>query len=103
MRLFLTLLAVVLPFAIAETETFKADVVSGKTKLKCSFTMVYKGTKVDTRKSKAKCSGAKSTTRVSNAEVTSTSGIVFTISMVVPKSGTAKFQRVSMTLGILAF
>ena len=97
----MTLLAVILPLALAETEKFRANVVSGKIKLKCSFSMVYTNTKVDTKRSSAKCSGAKSTTRVTNAEVTSSSGTVFTVTMTVPKSGTAKFQRVSMTLGRL--
>merc|ERR1711892_2782 len=99
MRTFLPLLAVLLPLALAETDSFKANVVSGKTKLKCTFTMVYTDTKVDTKKSKAKCSGARATTRVTNAEVVSSSGAVFTISMTVPKSGNAKFQKVSMALG----
>ena len=99
----MTLLAVILPLAIAETEKFKAEVVSGRTKLKCSFSMVYTGTKVDTKKSSAKCSGAKKTTKVSDAEVTSSSGTVFTISMTVPKKGNVKFVRVSMTMGIFSF
>ena len=90
MRIILTLLAVLLPIALAETDIFKADVVSGRTKLKCSFTMLYTGSKVDTKKSKIKCSRVKSTTKVSNVEVTSSSGSVYTISMTIAKSGSAK-------------
>ena len=101
MRTLLTLLAVILPFALAETDSFKATVVSSRTKLKCNFNMVYADTKVDTRKSKAKCTGAKSTIRVNNAKVASSSGTEFTITMTVAKSGTANFQKVSMTIGRL--
>merc|ERR1712106_1313741 len=48
-------------------DKFDAVVKNGKTTLKCSFTMVFNGAKVDTKKSKAKCTGAKKTEKVNNA------------------------------------
>ena len=80
---------------------FDAVVKNGKTTLKCSFTMVFNGAKVDTKKSKAKCTGAKKTEKVNNARVKSASGAEYSISMTVAKSGKVKLSKVLVTKGIL--
>merc|ERR1719318_347161 len=98
MRISLTLLAVLLPIVLGEKDDFKASLVSGKTKLSCSFSMVYTNTKVDIRKSKGKCKGAiKKTIRFTGSEVAS-SGVVYTMTMTVTKTGVVKFQKVSMVV-----
>ena len=51
---------------------------------------------VDMRKSKAKCTGAKKTTKVLNAKVQSTSGAEYTISMTVAKNGKVTLTTVSV-------
>lgn len=75
-------------------DRFSAEIKNGRTKLKCSFTLVFKGEDVDTKKSKAKCSGAKKTEKVVDAEVKSKSGAEYSISMIVAKSGSVKFSKV---------
>ena len=101
MRISLTLLAALLPLALGETDTFKADVVAGKVELSCSFTMIYTKTKVDIKKSKGKCNKSKKGAKVNGVEVTSKSGVVYTMTMSVAKNGAVKFQKVSMALGRL--
>merc|ERR1712123_424640 len=76
---------------------FDAEIVNGRTKLKCKFTLMFKEDAVDTKKSKAKCTGAKKTEKVVNAAVESKSGAEYSISMTVAKSGTVKFTKVTVT------
>merc|ERR1712123_100656 len=78
-------------------DKFDAEVVNGRTKLKCKFTLMFKEDAVDTKKSKAKCTGAKKTEKVVNAAVKSKSGAEYSISMTVAKSGTVKFTKVIVT------
>merc|ERR1712123_398814 len=78
-------------------DKFDAEIVNGKTKLKCKFTLMFKEDAVDTKKSKAKCTGAKKTEKVVNAAVKSKSGAEYSISMTVAKSGTVKFTKVIVT------
>ena len=99
MKISLTLLVAILPLALGETDSFKAEIVSGKLKLSCTFTMVYTRTKVDTKKSKGKCKGGKKTANVAGVEVASRSGVVYTMTMTVAKTGAVKFKKVSMVLG----
>ena len=99
MKISLTLLVAILPLALGETDSFKAEIVSGKLKLSCTFTMVYTRTKVDTKKSKGKCKGVKKTANVAGVEVASRSGVVYTMTMTVAKTGAVKFKKVSMVLG----
>merc|ERR1719431_723894 len=76
------------------------DAVIGKKKLKCKFTVVFKGKNVDTGKSKGKCSGVKKTERVKDATVKSkSSGAEYSMSMTITaKSGNVKFTRVTVTV-----
>merc|ERR1711892_1267152 len=78
-------------------DKFDAEIVNGRTKLKCKFTLMFKGDAVDTKKSKAKCTGAKKTEKVVNAAVKSKSGAEYSISMTVAKSGSVKFTKVIVT------
>jgi len=75
-------------------DQFDAVVRAGKTVLRCNFLLVFKGETVDIRRSKAKCTGAKKTEKVTNARVKSSSGAEYSISMTVPKSGKAKLNKV---------
>merc|ERR1719397_727816 len=77
-----SILLLLLPLVVGVSEKFKAE-VSG---LECSFAMVYKGSKVDMKKSKVVCSKPKKTVKFTG-DVTSDSGTVFTISLVVTKKG----------------
>ena len=63
--------------------------------------MVFKGENVDTKKSRAKCTGAKKTVKVTNARVMSSSGAEYSISMTVAKTGKVKLGKVSVTKGII--
>ena len=75
-------------------DRFNAEIKNGRTKLKCSFTLVFTGEDVDTRKSKAKCTGAKKTEKVVSVAVKSKSGAEYAISMTVAKSGSVKLSKV---------
>merc|ERR1719483_279943 len=78
-------------------DKFDAEIVNGRTKLKCKFTLMFKGDAVDTKKPKAKCTGAKKTEKVVNAAVKSKSGAEYSITMTVAKSGSVKFTKVIVT------
>merc|ERR1712123_550490 len=78
-------------------DKFDAEIVNGRTKLKCKYSLMFKEDAVDTKKSKAKCTGAKKTEKVLNAAVKSKSGAEYSISMTVAKSGTVKFTKVIVT------
>merc|ERR1719369_1353719 len=93
MRATLALLVALLPLVLGETDSFSAK-VSG---LKCQFTMKYKGTKVDTKKSIVKCGKTKKTVKF-NGDVTSDSGNVFTLSLIIPVRGKVRITKASITL-----
>ena len=75
------------------SEKFSAEVEG----LQCTFGMVYKGSKVDLRKSKVTCSKPKKTVKFTG-EVTSDSGTVFSITLMVTKKG-AKLLKASVSTG----
>merc|ERR1719222_1449911 len=77
-----SILLLLLPLVVGVSEKFNAE-VSG---LECTFAMVYKGTKVDMKKSKVVCSKPKKNVKFTG-DITSDSGTVFTISLMVTKKG----------------
>merc|ERR1719350_2394720 len=88
-----SLLLLLLPLVVGVSEKFSAEVEG----LQCTFGMVYKGSKVDLRKSKVTCSKPKKTVKFTG-EVTSDSGTVFSITLMVAKKG-AKLLKASVSTG----
>merc|ERR1719340_319634 len=88
-----SLLLLLLPLVVGVSEKFSAEVEG----LQCTFGMVYKGSKVDLRKSKVTCSKPKKTVRFTG-EVASDSGTVFSITLMVTKKG-AKLLKASVSTG----
>merc|ERR1719445_2874441 len=88
-----SLLLLLLPLVVGVSEKFSAEVEG----LQCTFGMVYKGSKVDLRKSKVTCSKPKKNVKFTG-EVTSDSGTVFSITLMVTKKG-AKLLKASVSTG----
>merc|ERR1719244_406629 len=87
----------------AEERAVTKDVFTTKTtgsaKLNCKFTIVYTGTKANTKASNAlNCRPKpKKTTRVTNSKITSrTTGNSYTITMNVAKTGRGTFSRITV-------
>merc|ERR1719187_881851 len=88
-----SLLLLLLPLVVGVSEKFSTEVEG----LQCTFGMVYKGSKVDLRKSKVTCSKPKKTVKFTG-EVTSDSGTVFSITLMVTKKG-ARLLKASVSTG----
>merc|ERR1719284_1866877 len=88
-----SLLLLLLPLVVGVSEKFSAEVEG----LQCTFGMVYKGSKVDLRKSKVTCSKPKKNVKFIG-EVTSDSGTVFSITLMVTKKG-ARLLKASVSTG----
>merc|ERR1719233_1293332 len=88
------------PTGRSAPKTDQFDAVIGKKKLKCKFTVVFKGKNVDTNKSKGKCSGVKKTEKMKDVAVKSkSSGAEYSMSMTITaRSGHVKFTRVTVTV-----
>merc|ERR1719244_1761943 len=93
MKACLALLLLCLPAVFGASDQFSAKVKN----LKCKFNMQYKGTKVDTKKSKITCSKSKKTVKYSGSVTSSSSGNVFKLSLVVTK-GKARITKASVKL-----
>ena len=85
---------------VQETEKFEYDIEVGKEKIHCTFTMVFQGSTMNLKRSKAVCSKAKKTTTVNDLDIISeSSGNIFSITMMLKRGSTkGKLRKVVLKL-----